>query len=118
MQNIQREVNLLIFFTYVYGRSVCLICMQHISVVKEYSIGRHYVCHHSDIFINFSRECKDGQGNEIVLWFKEAAVHFNCSMEVSDVAVKASYLIAKKIVATCKPFSDRKSVKTFLLKAT
>ena len=37
-----------IFLTYVDEKSLCLICMQQISVVKECSISRHYYSRHGD----------------------------------------------------------------------
>ena len=40
-----------------------------------------------------------------------------CSQEISDAAVKASYLIANEIAQASKPFSEGEFVKTCILKA-
>ena len=42
---------------------------------------------------------------------------FSCCREISDAAVKASYLITNEIVLASKPFSDGDFVKTCMLKA-
>ena len=42
---------------------------------------------------------------------------FTCSRDVSDGAVKVSYLIANELVQASKPFSDGELVKKCMLKA-
>jgi len=42
---------------------------------------------------------------------------FSRSREISDAAVKASYLIANEIALASKPFSEDEFVKTCMLKA-
>ena len=55
--------------------------------------------------------------NELVAGLKKQQSAFTCSREISDAAVKASYLIANEIALASKPFSEGEFVKTCMLKA-
>ena len=92
--------------------------MQQISVVKERSIRRHYESNHSDKFRNLQRKAKTSKARELLSGLKKQKSISNHSMEISDVAVRASYFIAKKNVVVSKPFSDCEFAKKCWLTAT
>ena len=116
MRSTPREVDLFIFLTYVDGKSVSLICMQQISVVKEYSICRHDDSHHSDKLRNFQGKAKMDKVKELLSGSKKQQSIFSHNVEVSDEAVIASCLIAKEIAVASKPFTVGKFVKNCLTK--
>ena len=35
------------------GKAVCLVCSEHVAVLKEYNLRRHYVSLHADKYDNF-----------------------------------------------------------------
>ena len=102
---------LFMFIIYVDGKSVCLIYTHQISVVKECSIRRQLVSLHSDKFRHFQGKGRWDKLKELLCGLNKQRSIFSRSMEVSDVAVLASYLIAKDIVVASKPFSDGESAK-------
>ena len=65
MQSIPRVVDNNKNFIYVDGKSVCLICMQHISSVKEYSFRRQYDSNHSDTFSRLRVKAKTDKLKEL-----------------------------------------------------
>lgn len=87
----QEKWSLSYLFTEVNGKPVCLVCSQHVSVLKEYNLRRHNETLHAE--------------------------KYNHSREISDTAVKAGYLIANEIALTSKPFSEVEFVKMYMLKA-
>ncbi|XP_037787433.1 general transcription factor II-I repeat domain-containing protein 2-like [Penaeus monodon] len=67
-----------------------------------------------------TKTCKDSRDekvNELLTALKKQQFVFSRSREISDAAVKASYLIANKIGLASKPFSEGEFVKTYMLKA-
>ena len=55
--------------------------------------------------------------NELLAGLKKQQSVFTHSRDISDAAVKASYLIANEIAVASKPFSEGEFVKTFMMKA-
>ena len=69
-------------------------------------------------FRNLQWKAKTDKVKELLSGLMKQQSIFSHSMEVSDAAVKASFLIAKEIAVAFKRFSDGKFSKSCLLKAT
>lgn len=104
-------------FTEVNTKPVCLVCNQQVAVLKEYNIRRHYETHHKEKFHNLRGQLRKEKINELLAGLKKQQAAFTRSREVSDGAVKASYLIASELVQASKPFSDGELIKKCMLKA-
>ncbi|XP_066980426.1 general transcription factor II-I repeat domain-containing protein 2-like [Macrobrachium rosenbergii] len=104
-------------FTEVNTKPVCLVCNQQVSVLKEYNIRRHYETHHEEKYHHLQGQLRKEKINELLTGLKKQQSAFTRIREVSDAAVKASYLIANELVQASKPFSDGEFVKTCMLKA-
>ena len=77
---------------------MCLVCNQQVSVLKEYNIQRHYETHHKDKFHNLKGQLRKEKINKLFAGLKKQQSAFTHSRDVSDGAVKASYLIANELV--------------------
>ncbi|KAL3976413.1 hypothetical protein ACER0C_022299 [Sarotherodon galilaeus] len=91
-------------FTEVNGKPVCLVCMRQVLVLKEYNIRHHYETQHGEKYSSFHGELRKQKVNEMLV-------------EVSDAAVKASYVIASQVALASKPYSEGEFVKNCILKA-
>ena len=95
---------------------MCLVCNQQVSVLKEYNIRRHYETH-KEKYHHLKGQLRKEKIDKLLAGLMKQQSTFTLSREVSDAAVKASYLIAHEIVQASKPFSDGEFVKTCMLKA-
>lgn len=105
------------FFAEVNGKAVCLLCSQHVAVLKEYNICRHYVSFHAHKYDNFQGQQRKEKVDELLSRLKKQQSVFTHSRDISDAAAKASYLIAQEIAVASKPFSEGEFVKTCMVKA-
>ena len=80
-------------FTELNGKAVCLLCLQQVSVLKEYNVRRHYETLHADKYNNFQGQHRREKVNELLASLKKQQSVFTHSREISDAAVKASYLL-------------------------
>ena len=94
------------FFSHMSMENLCLICMPQIFCLKEHSIRRHYDSDHSNKVRHVQRKPRIHKAKELLSDLEKQTSIFNHSMEVGVVASKASYLIAKEIAVTSKPFCD------------
>ncbi|KAL3989177.1 hypothetical protein ACER0C_013495 [Sarotherodon galilaeus] len=102
----------------VNGKAVCLVCSQHVAVLKEYNLRRHYVSLHADKYDNFQGQRRREKVNELLAGLKKQQSVFTHSRDISDAAVKANYLIANEIALASKPFSEGEFVKTCMMTAS
>ena len=96
---------------------MCLLCSQQVSVLKEYNIKRHYETHHGEKYNRLQGQVRKEKINDLLANLKKQQSVFTRSREVSDAAVKASYLIANEIASASKPYCEGEFVKTCMLKA-
>ncbi|XP_047478071.1 general transcription factor II-I repeat domain-containing protein 2-like [Penaeus chinensis] len=104
-------------FTEVIGKPVCLVCSQQFSVLKEYNLRRHYETLPAEKYKNLQGQQRLEKVNELLTALNKQQSVFSRSREISDAAVKASYLIANEIALASKSFSEGEFVKTCMLKA-
>ena len=82
------------------------MCLQQVSVLKEYNIRRHYETHHSEKNDGLQGQLRRDKINELLVGLRKQQSTFIQSREVSEAAVKASYLIASDVALASKPYSD------------
>ncbi|XP_070761850.1 general transcription factor II-I repeat domain-containing protein 2-like [Enoplosus armatus] len=104
-------------FTEIHGKPLCLVCLQQVSVLKEYNIRRHYETLHGEKYNSLQGQLRREKINELLVGLRKQQSTFTQSREVSEAAVKASYLIASEIALASKPYSDGEFVKTCMMKA-
>lgn len=86
-------------------------------VLKENNVRRHDEALHADKYKNFQGQQRTEKANELLAVLKKQQSVFTHSREISNAAVKASYLIANEIAVASKPFTEGEFVKTCMLKA-
>ena len=74
------------------------------SVFKEYNIRRHYETQHGEKYDSLQGQLRREKINELLVGLKKQLSVFTRSREVSDAAVKASYIIANEIALASKPY--------------
>ncbi len=104
------------FLSNVNRKPVCLVCSQHISVLKEYNLKRHYQANHAKNFKNFQGQWSAEKIRELLTGLKKQQAVFSRSQEVSDAAMSASYITADEIASASKLYSDRDFEETCMLK--
>ncbi len=77
---------------------MCLVCSQHISVQKVNN-KRRYQSNHAENYNNFQEQPRAEKMREFLTGLKKQQAVFSRSREMSDAAVKASYIIAKEIAS-------------------
>ena len=95
----------------------CLLCSQHVAVLKEYNLRCHYVSFHADKYDHVQGQLRKEKVDELLSSLKKQQSVFTRSRDISDSAVKASYLNAKEITVASKPFIEGKFIKTCMVKA-
>jgi len=99
------------FFIQVKEKAICLICQESIAVMKEYNLKRHYGTKHAAKYVMIQGQLRidklallmkniQGQSSGLKKYHKD-----------SEASVKASYIIAQKIAAKSKPFTDGEFIK-------
>ena len=102
------------FFFYEYkGKPTCLICNTSV-IEKEYNLKRHYEARHKDKFDALKGESRRQKSNELEEAVKKQQSLFG-KTRVNDEHVKASFLIAQKLAALSKPYSDGELIKDAML---
>lgn len=104
-------------FTEIHGKPLCLVCLQQVSVLKEYNIRRHYETLHGEKYNSLQGQLRREKINELLVGLRKQQSTSTQSREVSEAAVKASYLIASEIALASKPYYDGEFVKTCMMKA-
>lgn len=98
-------------FTVMPLKPLSLVCLQQVSVLKEYNIRCHYETHHSEKYNGLQGQLSRNKINKLLAGLRKQQSTFIQSREVSEAAVKASYRIASEIALASKPYSDGDFVK-------
>ena len=83
MQSMPREVDLFVFLAYVIGTSVCIVCKQQISFVKEYNIHRHNDSYQSDE-LEILKVKQEWKSKGLLSGLRKQQSIFSHNMEVSQ----------------------------------
>lgn len=104
-------------FTDLNGKPLCLVCGITIAVMKEFNLRRHYDSHHKEKFEKFEGQARNEEVKKLMLQLKKQQCCFVKPQQISDGAVKASYVIANEIAIASKPFTEGEFVKKCILLA-
>jgi len=93
------------------GKLQCLVCLQIISVCKEYNVKRHYSTLHETKYKKYEGESRQALISDLrQKLFHQTSTVFKLS-KTQDSALKASYAVSLQLAIGKKPFSDGEIVK-------
>lgn len=94
----------------------CIVCMQILSVPKEYNVKRHYTTLHEKKFQQYTGESRNGIITDYKKKLKLQTNFFKKSDTDNKCSIAASYEVALEIVKAKKPFSDGVLIKNCAMK--
>lgn len=93
------------------GKLQCLVCLQIISVPKEYNVKRHYSTMHESKFSNCTEEARRVLVGDLKKKLKQQTCMFNKMSHIQTHSLYASYAVSLEIAKAKKPFTDGNLVK-------
>ena len=103
------------FFTQINKKPVCLLCSESVSVMKEYTVRRHYVTKHSAKYDSFQGERRKEKVQNMIKNLKQQQSIFTKKSDNADNLLRASYIVSEKIAKHSKNYSDGEFVKDCLI---
>ncbi|XP_071197047.1 uncharacterized protein [Salvelinus alpinus] len=86
-------------FTEMHGKPSCLVCLQQVSVLKEYNIRRHYETRHSEKYDGLQGQLRRDKINELLAGLRKQQSTFIQSRETlklkREAAIKAEKTMSK-----------------------
>lgn len=73
-------------FMEMHGKPLCLVCLQQVSVLKEYNIRRHYETLHSEKYDGLQGQLRRDKINELQAGLRKQQSTFIQSRQVSEAA--------------------------------
>ena len=107
----------LYFVTQVDEKLCCLICLQRISVNKEYNVRRHYETLHLNQYAELSGKLRQEKVNHLKASFTKQRNVFTRICTASEDSVKASFVVSEMIAKASRPFTEGQFVKECMIKA-
>ena len=99
------------FFIEINNKTICIICMEIISVLKVYNLKRHYTQRHAATFDGIQGMIRSDKIAELKRLMTAQQLSFKKVAIQNDSIVKASYVVANLIAKKSKPFSDGEFIK-------
>ncbi|XP_050528216.1 general transcription factor II-I repeat domain-containing protein 2B-like [Daktulosphaira vitifoliae] len=99
------------FFIQVKEKAICLICQESIAVMKEYNLKRHYSTKHAAKYDMIEEKLRIDKLALLMKNIQGLYLSLKTGHKDSEASIKASYIIAQKIVAKSKPFTDGEFIK-------
>ncbi|XP_029656135.1 general transcription factor II-I repeat domain-containing protein 2-like [Octopus sinensis] len=98
-------------------KAYCLICHEHLSVMKEYNIRRHYETNHAPIYSKYTGKLREDKVESLkrTLQIQQGLIKKN--FENNENVTRAGYEITKIISQHGKPFSDGMYIKNCIIEA-
>ena len=106
----------LYFVTQVDEKMFCLICLQRISVNKEYNVRRHYETLHLKQYAELSSKLRQEKVNHLKASFLKQRNVFTRICTASEDSVKASFVVSEMIAKASRPFTEGQFVKECMIK--
>lgn len=103
------------FFSYISGRTICLLCGFKSSVVKKFSIERHFKTCHSYQYANYSNSERLNIIEGLKFIYQEGSMSPISS--TAQQALQASYAISLLIAQNSKSFAESAFVKNCIIEA-
>lgn len=97
-----------------FGRIMCLICQETISVPKEYNVKRHFLTKHGDRYDSLTGQVRLDRVNSLQQSVVGQQSLFTAVSKSSEASTKVSFLLAEAIAKRGKAFSDGEFVKECL----
>ena len=107
----QEKWTSLYLFIQVQHKPVCLVCHEPVSVMKEYNIKRHYETKHAEKFDSIQGQLRSDKVADLKKALQSQQLVLNRHNVESELSVKVSYIILKKIASKSKPFSEGEFIK-------
>ncbi|XP_077386299.1 general transcription factor II-I repeat domain-containing protein 2-like isoform X1 [Festucalex cinctus] len=99
------------FFKEVRSKAVCLICQESVAVFKEYNISRHFATKHSNYASKLSAQERAATAERMAANLLSQQKFFHRQTALQESTTKASFLLAFKLAAASKPFSEGEFLK-------
>lgn len=93
------------------GKLQCLVCMQVVSVPKEYNVKRHYSTMHEEKYRKYEGQSRVVLIQDLKKKLKQQTSMFHKVANTNTLALHASYAVSLEIAKAKKPFSDGSLVK-------
>ncbi|XP_066239740.1 general transcription factor II-I repeat domain-containing protein 2-like [Saccopteryx leptura] len=107
----------LYFVTQVGDKINCLICLQCISVPKEYNVRRHYDTLHGQQFAALTGTIRKEKVRHLKASFANQRNFFKRVNTASEDSVKVSFVVSEMIAKASRPFTEGQFVKECMIKA-
>jgi hypothetical protein len=88
-----------------------VLCMQVLSVPKQFNFKRHYSSMHREKFNKYDGESRVALVNDFKKKLKQQTEMFTKVAKVQTCSLAASYTVALEVAKSKKPFSDKSLVK-------
>lgn len=93
------------------GKLQCLVCMQIVSVSKEYNVKRHYSTMHEEKYKKYEGESRNVMIADLRKKLKQQTGMFSKITQTQTSALYASYAVSLELAKAKKPFADGNIVK-------
>ena len=99
------------FFIEYEDKPMCLICMEVLAVFKEYNLQRHHESKHKQEFDCLEGELRDLKINSLKSSLINQQNTFKKVRMQNEAPVRASYIVAREIAKSGRPFEDSEFIK-------
>jgi len=93
------------------GKLQCLVCMNIVSVPKEYNVRRHYTTMHEKKYATYTNESRRALVADLKKKLKQQTGMFSKILRSQTHSLHASYAVSLELVKAKKPFTDANLIK-------
>lgn len=98
-------------FTEFKGKPMCLVCLETISVTKDYNLSRHYNSMHKVKYEKYTGAARAAVVADLKSKVCQQQQLFTRAKTTQESALKASYAVSLELAKAKKPLSDGEMVK-------
>ena len=106
------------FVTEFNGQIQCLICLQSISVPKEYNVRRHYDTMHRKQYEAITGKVRDKKVTQLKTAFANQRNVFRNLNKGSEDSVRASFVVSEMIAKSSRSFTEGQFIKDCFIKVS
>ncbi|XP_074032206.1 general transcription factor II-I repeat domain-containing protein 2B-like [Leptinotarsa decemlineata] len=93
------------------GKLQCLVCMNVVSVPKEYNVRRHYTTVHENKYATYTNESRRALVADLKKKLKQQTGMFSKILHSQTHSLHASYAVSLELAKAKKPFTDGNLIK-------
>lgn len=93
------------------GKLQCLVCMNIVSVPKEYNVRRHYTTMHENKYATYTNESRRALVADLKKKLKQQTGMFSKILRSQTHSLHASYAVSLELAKAKKPFTDANLIK-------